>query len=209
MHLVLTRATRADIPEIVDLHYKTITGPLCEVLIGLDTEEGRRKAVQRWLQEMDRSSAHMWFKVLDSDTNRIVSVAHYMVYSNWVPLIPPQVNMDWLPKGEIRDAAEDITRQHIKQRAERLQGQPHILLNRLFTDPDYQKRGAGRMLVNWGCKLADRLFVPVFLIASSIGEPLYRSCGFKEVDRPLVRNHRYDFTGTVMHREAREPVELL
>lgn len=126
MHLFLTRATRADIPEIVDLHYKTITGPLCEVLIGLDTEEGRRKAVQRWLQEMDRSSAHMWFKVLDSDTNRIVSVAHYMVYSNWVPLIPPQVNMDWLPKGEIRDAAEDITRQHVKQRAERLQGQPHI-----------------------------------------------------------------------------------
>jgi predicted N-acetyltransferase YhbS len=48
----------------------------------------------------------------------------------------------------------------------------------LGTHPDYRKRGAGSMLVKWGCDLADREGVAAYVDASSNGAPLYERFGF-------------------------------
>jgi GNAT superfamily N-acetyltransferase len=51
-------------------------------------------------------------------------------------------------------------------------------LDTVGTHPDYQKRGAGAMLVKWGCDLADENDVAAYVDASKAGAPLYKKHGF-------------------------------
>jgi len=52
----------------------------------------------------------------------------------------------------------------------------------LFTDPEYQRLGAGSMMVKWGCDLADHLFLPVWVEGSEKGHELYLQNGFEDVE---------------------------
>lgn len=51
-------------------------------------------------------------------------------------------------------------------------------LDTLVVHPDYQRRGAGSMLVQWGCDLADEEGVALYVDASRAGAPLYERFGF-------------------------------
>ncbi|KAL6238443.1 hypothetical protein BDW75DRAFT_201360 [Aspergillus navahoensis] len=51
-------------------------------------------------------------------------------------------------------------------------------LDTLATHPDYQRRGAGSMLLQWGCDLADEAKVALYVDASRAGAPLYERFGF-------------------------------
>jgi GNAT superfamily N-acetyltransferase len=51
-------------------------------------------------------------------------------------------------------------------------------LDTVATHPDYQRRGAGAMLVKWGCDLADENDVAAYVDASKAGAPLYKKHGF-------------------------------
>lgn len=57
-----------------------------------------------------------------------------------------------------------------------------VLLDMCFTDPEYHRRGAGKMLVNWGVQRADEMGVKAFVEASPEGRRLYESCGFEMVE---------------------------
>lgn len=57
----------------------------------------------------------------------------------------------------------------------------HLVLDSLATHPKYQRRGAGKMLVDWGTKIADDMRLPMYLEASLQGEPVYQRCGFEHV----------------------------
>ncbi|KDN64636.1 putative acetyltransferase [Colletotrichum sublineola] len=51
-------------------------------------------------------------------------------------------------------------------------------LDTLVTHPDYQRRGAGSMLLKWGCELADENGVGAYVDASKAGKGLYERFGF-------------------------------
>ena len=53
----------------------------------------------------------------------------------------------------------------------------------LDTHPDYQRRGIGSMLVQWGVDKSNESGIPAYLESTEIGSPLYMKFGFKEVDR--------------------------
>ena len=57
-------------------------------------------------------------------------------------------------------------------------------LDTVGTHPDYQRRGAGSMLVQWGCDLADRDGVSAYVDASKEGAPLYQKHGFVDYSLP-------------------------
>lgn len=57
-------------------------------------------------------------------------------------------------------------------------------LDTLATHPDYQRRGAGSMLVGWGCELADKHGVAAYVDASRAGAPLYQRFGFVDESKP-------------------------
>ncbi|KAF9635054.1 Protein of unknown function DUF1295 [Lasiodiplodia theobromae] len=113
-----------------------------------------------------------------------------------------------MPDGsEQRALGEEVVRKFYAQRAEMQHGKPHVLLNRLYTHPDYRSRGCASALVRNGCEMADCLFLPVWVESSPMAEQLYRKHGFDLVCRPdHVRNSKYDMSGPVLRREARGPV---
>lgn len=56
-----------------------------------------------------------------------------------------------------------------------------IDLHLLHTDPEFQGRGAGSLLLNWGTKKADELGLPIYLESSPAGHRLYQKHGFEDV----------------------------
>lgn len=60
---------------------------------------------------------------------------------------------------------------------------PYVVLDTLVTHPEHHRRGAGGMLVAWGCAEADKRGVEAYLEASIMGAPLYERFGFRAVKR--------------------------
>ena len=49
----------------------------------------------------------------------------------------------------------------------------------LFTHPLYQRRGAGSLMMKWGCNVADVLELSIWVEASDDGTLLYERSGFR------------------------------
>lgn len=58
---------------------------------------------------------------------------------------------------------------------------PYYVLDTLVTHPDHHRKGAGGLLVQWGCNKADEKGVVAYLEASEMGKPLYERYGFQPV----------------------------
>jgi GNAT superfamily N-acetyltransferase len=59
---------------------------------------------------------------------------------------------------------------------------PYYVLDTLVTMPQHERRGAGSMLVRWGCEKADEAGVEAYLEASPMGAPMYARHGFQAVE---------------------------
>lgn len=62
-------------------------------------------------------------------------------------------------------------------------GDQHWELELLGTHPDWRRRGVGRLMLEEGKRRARENGVPLVLLASVMGEHLYLSAGFREVNR--------------------------
>jgi len=49
----------------------------------------------------------------------------------------------------------------------------------LGVDPNQQRRGIGKLLLQWGLDQADRDGTEAYLVATAEGKPLYQANGFK------------------------------
>lgn len=57
-------------------------------------------------------------------------------------------------------------------------------LDTLGTHPDYQRRGAGSLVVQWGCDMADKDGVSAYVDANKEGAGLYKKFGFLDYSQP-------------------------
>jgi hypothetical protein len=76
------------------------------------------------------------------------------------------------------------------QKREHLGIRPYYVLQTLVTYQHHERRGAGSMLVAWGCEKADEAGVDAYLEASPMGAPMYARHGFKavgEIDIDLIK----------------------
>ena len=62
-----------------------------------------------------------------------------------------------------------------------------LYLSLLATHPDWDGNGLGAKNLHWGMELAERWKVPVTLIATPAGYPLYRSEGFEDVKNITIK----------------------
>ena len=67
-----------------------------------------------------------------------------------------------------------------------------------YTHPDYRRKGAAALMMQWGCDLADQLFLPAWIEASEEGNHLYRRYGFVDFEAAAG-----GIGGTNMRRPAR------
>ncbi|OQO04925.1 hypothetical protein B0A48_07943 [Cryoendolithus antarcticus] len=75
----------------------------------------------------------------------------------------------------------EMGRQWEAFRAETFGSAPHAHLQILVTHPAHQRRGAGSLLVKWGCDRADEVGVVAVLMASAAGLHVYEKAGFLTV----------------------------
>jgi GNAT superfamily N-acetyltransferase len=73
----------------------------------------------------------------------------------------------------------------------------HVLCFILCTDKEYQRKGCGRMMMQWGNDVADALMLPCWIEASPEGEGLYRQMGYEGRDRVRIRTE--SFLGEYLH----------
>lgn len=69
----------------------------------------------------------------------------------------------------------------------------------LVCEPKYQRRGAGRLLLGCGLKLADELVLEAYLEASPQGHHLYESAGFEDVGTLDLDMSKYGGHGIHQH----------
>ncbi|KAK3710705.1 hypothetical protein LTR37_010124 [Vermiconidia calcicola] len=59
----------------------------------------------------------------------------------------------------------------------------YVHLHVCFTLPSHRRRAAGAMMLKWGCDLADALFLPAWIEASTEGNFLYKTFGFYDYEK--------------------------
>lgn len=90
--------------------------------------------------------------------------------------LPPELRLDALKSlFDPLDAARD-----------EIMGteQRYFMLNSLATHPDHQRRGAGKLLLDWGMQKADTDGLVTYLDATQLARPIYAKRGF-EVKRTV------------------------
>lgn len=76
----LSRATEADMPEVIRLCWLSFPQIVRDLLMGCPTEDDLPRSVARYQEEM-RADAHaLWIKVVDNDTGRIAAASHWRIF---------------------------------------------------------------------------------------------------------------------------------
>jgi hypothetical protein len=55
-------------------------------------------------------------------------------------------------------------------------------------------------MVDWGCKLADHLSLPMWVEASPTGRLLYQRCGFVDIAPSHVKTKKWELDVSIMRR---------
>ncbi|KUJ14247.1 uncharacterized protein LY89DRAFT_708670 [Mollisia scopiformis] len=153
-----------------------------------DTPAGRASGGNRMLAIKHADPNTTFLKVTDIDTGLMIAQAKWNIYKN---TIPPELDLDgdFWENDEEKEYAQLLCREYLipRRRAIKASGGNLLSLDLLTVDPQYQRRGAGRLLVKWGTALADELGFMAVVEATEQGRGLYESEGFKAIDHWQTR----------------------
>ncbi|GAB1312410.1 N-acetyltransferase domain-containing protein [Madurella fahalii] len=196
----LSRASPDDLPELARLQYRCFPPVVREIFMGCKTEDDLPRLVRRHEKLMQQDSSDVWIKVTDQTTGRVVAASNWKVYVNGpVPASADEEPPEWL-EGEALEKSRKIHRALNEARRKANPG-GFVHLHICYTDPDYRRQGAGGLMMQWGCDLADQLFLPAWIEASPEGNHLYRRHGFYDFSKVVG-----ELEGTHMRRDARRTV---
>ncbi|KEQ85175.1 hypothetical protein M438DRAFT_318351 [Aureobasidium pullulans EXF-150] len=200
---ILTRAhTPHDFDSIVALEFKTFTDPhLREIFMGPDTPDGHAYLSSFYQKTLHTNASDVWVKVEEKKTGKIVGASNWRVHMGSVPkheLAEEDLGWAWLECDEEKLNKVKGVITGIMGVRKSLFTEPYCQLHICFTDPDYQRRGIGSMMLQWGSDLADQLFLPSWVEASPAGNFLYRKFGYKDIEV----NESGEMQGSTMRREA-------
>jgi GNAT superfamily N-acetyltransferase len=142
------------------------------------------------------------FKCVDTDLDdKIIAVAKWSVFDK-------RRSMEDVEKTfEVRrtfaeengPARAEFMKGLWKSRRQVMEGNPHVMLDSLLCHPDHHRRGAGRMLMQWGLNKADELGLPGYLEGSAAGVGLYAKVGFEPVRQILFDGTKYGAKAPDVH----------
>ncbi|KAH7323731.1 acyl-CoA N-acyltransferase [Rhexocercosporidium sp. MPI-PUGE-AT-0058] len=182
--LMLLPAEVSDLPEILEGQRLAFSDPVEPFFFALFPETEKKENFEQQVKRTetwwvsDPSAKYM--KVVDEETGKIVSAAKWCIYET--PLTEEQMHeelvVDWHPDEKSNQWAQHIIHSVHSHRLRRTNGGVCCVLDMMSTHPDHHRRGAGKMLVQWGCDIADKMGVEAFIEGTSIARRLYESCGF-------------------------------
>ncbi|CZT43054.1 uncharacterized protein RSE6_03033 [Rhynchosporium secalis] len=190
--LSLLPAEVSDLTEILTGQRLAFSNPVEPFFFALfpETErvenfEAQVKRTEAWWTG-DPSAKYM--KVVDDETGQIISAAKWCIYETSLTeeQMIEELIVDWHFDNESN------------------------FLDMLSTHPDHQKRGAAKILVQWGCEIADRMGVEAFIEGTAVARRLYESCGFVAtpsewtiVNVPEKWNHKPQIKYFFLERQPR------
>ncbi|SPO04577.1 uncharacterized protein DNG_07262 [Cephalotrichum gorgonifer] len=183
--LRLEAVTLDDVPALTELWFAAFTDP------GIRRLWPDTPGVRKWWDDANRGDLlnkpfQRYVKVVDPESVDARGRARIAAYAKWDLAMPEERGARYPPwhgdmPGEVCDAF------FVREEAERrrvMGDRRHYYLDTLGTHPDYQRRGAGSMLIKWGCDLADEHGVAAYVDATKAGAPLYAKFGFIDESEP-------------------------
>ncbi|KAJ4262908.1 hypothetical protein NW762_006521 [Fusarium torreyae] len=178
--LVLQEATLDDVPALSELWYAAFTEPGVRYLWP-DTPSTRKWWDLANSEDLMNKSFQHYIKIIDRKSKDDQGRPRIAAYAKWDLSTPKERGPRYPPWSEDMpiQACDAFIERLENARQQVMVGQKkHYYLDTLVTHPDYQRRGAGSMLVKWGCDLADEAGVGIYVDASKAGAPLYQKFGF-------------------------------
>lgn len=157
------------------------------------------------IQDDITNKGYLYLKCVDKATGEMIAGARWRYVK---PKTPGATERTWEEveaafkermqpydesEPELLTALFDIFNEHKRKY---LGNRPYYALDTLATHQNHGRRGAGSVLVRWGCEKADEAGVQAYLEASPMGAPLYARHGFVEVARVHMDLTKHGGQGT-------------
>ncbi|KAL1886154.1 hypothetical protein Plec18167_000083 [Paecilomyces lecythidis] len=179
MPLRVMRAERADIPQLVSIYFDTFKSPLV-LRVKPDvplTREWYKKVMEN---DFEKPYSRI-YKVIESEAQS-VQISHKIIaFAKWSaphtelseekPVALP-VDGDVVLFAEVLGKAAEAKKKIMGEEA-------YWYIAALATLPEYQRRGAGSLLMTEFCKQADETGHKSYVEASPLGRPVYQRFGFE------------------------------
>ncbi|KAJ5691970.1 Acyl-CoA N-acyltransferase [Penicillium macrosclerotiorum] len=183
--LRLEPATLEDIPAIAELWFEVFTDPMMRHLFP------PTPGVRQWWEKANRDDFinkpfQRYVKIVDPESNNANGQPRLVAYAKWDLAMVAERGSRFPPWHEDQPAGDcDNFFGSLEKERQRVMGdRKNFYLDMLGTHPEYRKRGAGSMLVKWGCDLADDEGAGAYVDASKAGAPLYEKFGFVDHSQP-------------------------
>ncbi|KAI0163015.1 acyl-CoA N-acyltransferase [Pestalotiopsis sp. NC0098] len=196
-----------DISSVYDVYFEAFkNAQIMEFLFpgGID-RQAHKHGTTLWLHHDQNGYT---IKCVDSDSGTVVGMAQYEIF--WRPgkdtLWKKPKGAEWL-KGDKRKKAETVLIPNWTMRDKLFGGRRHVYCVTMATHPKYQRKGIGRLLLQWGIDVAEQLGLPMYLESSDAGLPLFEKAGFETLaDEKLV--YKASATGQKADKEVPVMVKL-
>ncbi|KAJ5116709.1 acetyltransferase [Penicillium angulare] len=174
-----------DIPGLIEIWYAAFTDPIMQEIFP-DTPGVREWLAQGFQHDLSNRPFQPLLKVVDVNSKDLQGRPRIMGWGKWDLSMPEERGRRFLPWADDMLAEKcDGFFGGMEANRKRVMGDDkHFYLDMLCTHPDYWRRGAGSMLVKWGCDLADEQGVSAYVDASKKGAPLYQKFGFVDYGDP-------------------------
>ncbi|KAJ5494605.1 hypothetical protein N7463_010692 [Penicillium fimorum] len=182
--LVLELATPEDVPAITEVWFASFTQPVIRQLFP------NTRGMQQWQRDRHhediQKSHYRYLRVVDIESKDQQGRPRLVAFGKWDLAMPDERGRRfplWHADSPYQQC-EHLISELEKARKRVMSNEKHYYLDSLGTHPDYQRRGAGSMMVRWGCDLADKDGVAAYVDASKEGASLYLKHGFVDFNPP-------------------------
>ncbi|PNS21190.1 hypothetical protein CAC42_3528 [Sphaceloma murrayae] len=190
-----------DFAELVAMEYKTFTDSrIQDTFMGPDTPEGREQLRLKYIKTSKEDPHDYWIKIVDKSSGKMIAASNWKICQSTIPDHLEDISYPYLQEHPDRLKVALAVQSDIMCTRKRLYREPYVQLYICMTDPDFERRGAGSMMMKWGTQLADLLYLPMWIEASKAGALLYQKYGFEQHET------RGEERGMLMYRPARGTV---
>ncbi|KAF3038153.1 hypothetical protein E8E12_007285 [Didymella heteroderae] len=159
--------------------------------------DSQQNRVDQLIQMRNDDPTAVYMQAIDKASGRMIASSKWHIYKTPEETTLPIRKLEFGP-GTNPEACMAFFGGMKERKSEIMGNRPHIYLHMLHTDPEYQGRGAGSALLNWGKTKADKLGLPIYLESSAVGHEFYKKHGFKDIE---VMDIDFSPYGGPMHKQ--------
>ncbi|KAK2788988.1 hypothetical protein FQN53_002804 [Emmonsiellopsis sp. PD_33] len=188
MGLIVLPVTIPDLTSVYDAYFAAFRGDVILDVLYPDgiTDEFRKLHTPATLQWWHTVTMQHTLKCVDTETGEIVGMAVWEVF--WRERTDEERKkpaIEWL-QGKQRERADGFFERLWEKREKYLGSRRHVYCMFVAVHPAHQRRGVGKLLMEWGLGVGEKLQLPVYLESSSAGLPLYTKLGFERLSESAV-----------------------